>query len=176
MESTFDKNAVELIRSELEAARASFHALLDSLTDADWHRPSLNPGWTNGEVLAHMLFGLIITNVLLPLARVWGRLPMSSSKPLAWLLNAATGPFNWFNALGARMQGRVYTQKRIREQFDRAYASLLKKASSIKDEEWGRGMYYPSKWDSNFSEYMTIEKLLHYPVIHYKYHLNQISR
>lgn len=176
MTSTYDKNAAELIRSELEATRASFHALLDSFTEADWNRPSLNPGWTNGEILAHMLFGFILLNALLPLARVWGRLPKSSSKPLAWILNVATGPFNWFNALGARMQGRVFTQKRIGDLFDRAYALLLKKISSIKDEEWERGMYYPTGWDSNFSEYMTIEKLLHYPVIHYKYHLNQISR
>ena len=176
MTSSYDKNAAELIRSELEATRASFHALLDSFTEADWNRPSLNPGWTNGEILAHMLFGFIILNALLPLARVWGRLPKSSSKPLAWILNVATGPFNWFNALGARMQGRVFTHKRIGDLFDRANALLLKKVSSIKDEEWERGMYYPTKWDSNFSEYMTIEKLLHYPVTHYKFHLNQISR
>jgi hypothetical protein len=176
MTSTYNKNVGELIHSEFEATRSSFHSLLDSLAEADWHRPSLNPGWTNGEILAHMLFGFIILNVLLPLARVWGRFPESSSKPLAWLLNVATAPFNWFNALGARMQGRVFTHKRIGEQFDRVYASLLKKATSIKDEEWGRGMYYPTKWDSNFSEFMTIEKLLHYPVIHFKYHLNQISR
>lgn len=176
MTSTCDKNAAELIRSELESTRASFHSLLDSLTESDWHRPSLTPGWTNGEILAHMLFGFIILNALLPLARFWGRLPRSSSKPLVWLLNVATGPFNWFNAHGARMQGRVFTHKRIGELFDRVYASLLKKTSSIKDDEWGSGMYYPTRWDSNFSEFMTIEKLLHYPVIHFKYHLNQISR
>lgn len=113
--SNSDKNVVEMIRSELEATRASFHALLGSLTEVDWRRPSLNPGWTNGEILAHMLFGFIVVNVLLPLARVWGRYPESSSKPLAWLLNVATGLFNWINALGARMQGRVFTHKRIGE-------------------------------------------------------------
>jgi hypothetical protein len=176
MTPTYDKNVGELIRSELETTRASFHALLDSLTEADWHRASLNPGWTNGEILAHMLFGFILLNVLLPLARVWGRFPKRSSIPLAWLLNVATGPFNWFNALGARMQGRVFTHKRIGELFDRVYASLLEKTTLIKDDEWGRGMYYPTKWDSNFSEFMTIENLLRYPVVHFKYHLDQISR
>lgn len=170
------RNVAEGIRSELEAARASFHALMESLNETDWQRPSLNPGWTNGEILAHMLFGFILLNALLPLARVWGRLPRSSSKPFARLLNAATGPFHWFNALGARMQGRVFTQKRIGELFDRTYASIMKKAASIEEEEWERGMYYPTKWDSNFSEYMTIEKLLRYPVLHFRYHLRQISR
>jgi hypothetical protein len=92
----------EVIRSELESARGKFHTLLDSLAEEDMHRQSLNPGWTNGEILAHMTFGFIILNVLMPMARLWGRLPKGSSKPFAWLLNAFTGPFNWVNALGAR--------------------------------------------------------------------------
>ncbi len=166
----------ESIRAELESTRASFHALLDSLTEDDFHRQSLNPGWTNGEILAHMTFGFIILMALMPMARLWGRLPKGSSKWFAWLLNAVTGPFNWFNALGARMQGRVFTSERVGKIYDRVYFSLLKQAASIKDDEWERGMYYPRKWDSNFDEFMTLEKLFHYPVIHFNFHLNQIAR
>jgi len=55
------------------------------------------------------------------------------------------------------------------------YASLLKKAASIKDGEWERGMYYPTRWDANFSEFMTLEKLFHYPVIHFNFHRDQIA-
>lgn len=166
----------ESIRAELERTRKTFHALLDSLTEEDLRKQSINPGWTNGEILAHMLFGFIILNVLMPMARLWGRLPKGSSKPFAWLLNAVTGPFNWFNALGARMQGTVFTYKRLENLYDRTYFSLLKQVASIKDNEWQRGMYYPSKWDSNFDEFMTLEKLFHYPVIHFNFHLEQIAR
>lgn len=102
-------NVAESIRSELESTHSSFHVVLDSLSEEDCRKQSLNPGWTNGEILAHMLFGFIILNVLLPMARVWGRLPKGSSKPFAGLLNAFTRPFNWVNALGARMQGKVFT-------------------------------------------------------------------
>ena len=171
-----DKKVVETVRLELEAARVSFHALLDSLTEEDARRPSLNPGWTNGEILAHMLFGFIILNALVPMARVWGRLPQGSSKPFAWLLNASSRPFNWFNALGARMQGKVFTYQRVGKKFDRVCDALLKRAASIKAEEWQHGMYYPTKWDSNFSEFMTLEKLFHYPVIHFNSHTKQISQ
>jgi hypothetical protein len=174
MVSNNNKNVAESIRSELESTHSTFHIVLDSLSEVDCRKQSLNAGWTNGEILAHMLFAFMILNVLLPMARVWGRLPKSSSKPFAWLLNACTGPFNWFNALGAKMQGKVFTYKRIRKLHDAVYLSLLKKATSIKDEEWERGMYYPTKWDSNFSEFMTLEKLFHYPVIHFNFHLNQI--
>jgi DinB superfamily len=166
----------DVIRKELETARSTFHALLNSLSEADLDKQSLNPGWTNGEILAHMTFGFIVVNALLPMARLWGRLPRSSSKWFAWLLDTFTDPFNWFNALGARMQGRVFTYKRVGKIYDRMYFSLLKQLDSIKDEEWEHGMYYPIKWDSNFDEFMTVEKLLHYPVIHFNFHLNQISR
>lgn len=169
-------NVKESIRTELDATRGTFHALLGSLTEEDLHRQSLNPGWTNGEILAHMTFGFLILSVLMPMARLWGRLPKASSKPFAWLLNAVTGPFNWVNALGARGQGRVFTYQRIGKIFDRAHASLLRQVNSIRDDEWQAGMYYPVKWDANFDEFMTLEKLFHYPVVHFNFHLGQIAR
>jgi hypothetical protein len=166
----------EEICREHEAARTKFHTLLDSLSEQDFQRKSLNPGWTNGEILAHMTFAFIVTNVLLPMTRLWGWLPKGSSKPFAWLLNISTGPFNWFNALGARMQGKFFTYQRIGKIYDQAHFSLLRKINSIKNEEWGHGMYYPTKWDSNFDEFMTLEKLFYYPVTHFNFHLTQISR
>ena len=166
----------ENIRNELETARAKFHAILDSFSEADFRQQSLNPGWTNGEILAHMTFGFMIVDVLLPMTRLWGKLPRGTSKPFAWILNVFTGLFNWINALGARGQGKVLTQKRIGKIFDRVYFSLLKKINSIKDDEWERGMYYPTKWDANFDKFMTLEKLFHYPVVHFNFHLKQIAR
>jgi len=161
---------------QLDTARAEFHQLLDSFSEKDFQRQSLNPGWTNGEILAHMTFGFMIVDVLLPMTRLWGKLPKGSSKWFAWLLNSFTGLFNWFNALGARGQAKVFTHQRIGKIFDSTYFSLLKKVESIKDHEWERGMYYPTKWDANFDEFMTLEKLIHYPVVHFNFHLTQIAR
>ena len=166
----------EEIQKELDTTRAEFHRLLAALSEEDFQRPSRNPGWTNGEIVAHMMFGFIVINVLLPVARLWGRLPKGSSKWFAGLLNLFTVPFNWFNALGARGQGKVFTRQRIGRIYDRVYFSLLGKINSIKDEEWEHGMYYPTKWDSNFSEFMTLEELFYYPVIHFNFHLEQIAR
>ena len=166
----------ERIRKELETARMKFHQLHESLSERDFQKQSLNPGWTNGEIMAHMAFGFLILNVLLPMARFWGRLPKGSSKWFARLLNAFTGLFNWFNMFGARGQGKVFTYQRIGNVFDRVCVSLLKKIDDIKDEEWEHGMYYPTKWDPNFDEFMTLEKLLHYPVAHFNFHLGQIAQ
>jgi hypothetical protein len=165
----------EIIR-EFEITRTTFYLLLDSLSEQDLKKQSRNPGWTNGEILAHMAFGFIIIDVLFPMTRLWGRLPKNSSKWFAWLLNSFTGFFNWFNMLGAKGQGKIFTYQRIGKIYDRVYFSLLKKINSIKEDEWDRGMYYPTKWDSNFGEFMTLEKLFHYPVIHFNFHLEQIAR
>ena len=120
------------ILSQLATARDSFHNLLKSLPEQDFQKQSLNPGWTNGEIIAHITFGFIIVNVLLPMACLWGRLPKGSSKWFAWLLNALTGPFNWINALGARGQGKVFTRRRIGCIYDHVYLSLVKKPAQSK--------------------------------------------
>ncbi|HEX2991696.1 MAG TPA: DinB family protein [Anaerolineales bacterium] len=169
-------NVQQAMADELAAARAEFHDLLASLSEEDFRRQSLNPGWTNGEILAHMTFGFIIINVLLPLARIWGRLPKGSSKWFAWTLNAVTRPFNVINEYGARGQGKVFTRARIGGVFDRACLSLLNKAASIREYEWERGMYYPTRWDPNFEEFMTLENLIRYPVVHLRFHRKQIAQ
>src|SRR5688572_15229751 len=125
------KSKREEILLQLDTARSDFHKLLNSLSEKDFQRQSLNPGWTNGEILAHMTFGFIITDVLLPMTRLWGRLPKGSSKWFARLLNIFTGPFNWFNGLGARGQGKFFTHKRIGNIYDQAYFSLLQKVNLI---------------------------------------------
>ena len=164
------------IQTELESTRATFHTLLDSLSENDLRKKSHNPGWTNGEILAHMIFGFIILNALLPMARLWGLLPKRASKIFARVLNALTVPFNWVNGLGARLQAQVFTYNRIGKVYDWIYFSLVRQINLIKDDEWERGMYYPTHWDSNFSDFMTIEKLFHYPVIHFNFHLKQIAK
>ncbi|HEU0297370.1 MAG TPA: DinB family protein [Anaerolineales bacterium] len=166
----------DAIRAELEATRTAFHALIDSLSENDLRRKSRNPGWTNGEILVHMTFGFIILNALLPMARVWGRLPKWTSKLFAELLNVFTVPFNWINALGARFQARVFTYQRIGKLYDWTYFSLVKQINSIKEDEWERGMHYPTRWDSNFSDFMTIRELFHYPVRHFNFHMGQIAQ
>jgi hypothetical protein len=165
----------DAIRAELESARASFHALLGSLTGEDWSRQSLNPGWTNGEILVHIFLAFQLTVPLVPLTRLWGRLPRGSSRVFARTLDALTGPFNWLNALGARAQGRTVTRDRIGGLYDEVHFSVIKTLGSIRDEEWQRGMYYPTKWDPSFKDFMTLEDVYRYVLVHFNLHLAQIA-
>lgn len=172
---TDDHFPVEELRTLYTSTRDEFHALLESMSEEDWEKQSLNSGWSNGEIMAHILFGFIILNALLPMARLWGKFPRETSKPFANFLNAVTKPFNWINALGARGQGKVFTYRRIGKIFDKVHASLLSKVTTLPGNEWQKGMYYPTQWDPNFSDFMTLEKLFRYPVAHFKFHQNQIA-
>jgi hypothetical protein len=176
MATTGEGSAARRIRTDFDATRTSIRSLLDSFSQEDWRRQSLNPGWTNGEVMAHMVFGFVVVIVLLPFTRLWGRLPKESSRPFARMLDRFTGPFNRVNAFGARMQGRLVAPDRVGSVYNRAEGWLLKKAASIGDMEWERGVYYPTRWDANFGEFMTIEELFRYPVTHFNFHLGQIAR
>lgn len=174
MATNDDFPAIE-IRTLYASTGAELHALLASISEEDWHKRSLNAGWSNGEIFAHILFGFIILNALLPMARLWGKFPKATSKPFAQLLNFMTKPFNWINALGARGQGKVFTYRRIGKIFDKVHTSLMAKAKTIHDDEWQKGIYFPTQWDANFSDFMTLEKLFLYPIAHFKFHQNQIA-
>lgn len=168
--------ARDSIRGELEAVGASFHSLLADPSDDDWRRPSANPGWTNGEVLFHMTLGFMMLAALIPLVRVFGRLPPWASHIFSSILDFATPLFNWVNALGARGGGRVYDRASIGASFDRAHRRLLRLVDRLPDGEWGRRMHYPRRWDPLFDEAMTVERAFRYMVEHFNFHMGQIAR
>ncbi len=64
--STSYQAAKEEIRKDLETAHTKFHQLFESLSGQNFQKPSHNSGWANGEILAHMTFGFVVINVLLP--------------------------------------------------------------------------------------------------------------
>ena len=123
-----------------------------------------------------MTFAFMILSSLIPLVRLFGRLPRSYSKLFTRILNGLTGFFNWINSLGARGGGRIYRGERISKEFNKIIFSLLRRLDDIPEKEWQRGMYYPTRWDALFKEYMTLEDVFFYPVIHFKFHLKQISK
>ncbi|MBI4080939.1 MAG: DinB family protein [Candidatus Levybacteria bacterium] len=169
-------NTKEIIRSEFEEVRSEFHDLAASITKEDLDRKSKNPGWTNGEILFHMLLGFIVIDMLFPMVKIFGRLPTSCSRAFAGVLNFSTPIFNASNAFGARVGGRVFSKRSLEKKFDTVISKLLKKLDGVKMNEWEQGMYYPDRWDGLFDEYMTVEKLFYYPIKHFKFHLKQLTR
>ena len=71
------------LRSDLEAARGEFHALVASISEQAWTEPSQNPGWTNGQLLFHVLLGFILVPPLAGILVFFGHLPTLCSKIFA---------------------------------------------------------------------------------------------
>jgi hypothetical protein len=164
----------EMVVEKLETTRIQFIEIAENISEEELKRISKNIGWTNNEILAHILFGFIITNVLLPGVIIFGNLPKVLTQPFAMLLNSLTKPFNFINKLGARAQGKVFTEKRLVYLIDKTIKSIENRVKHIKNEDWQKGMYYPNKWDSNFDEFMTLEKLMNYPKNHFEFHKTQL--
>jgi hypothetical protein len=163
----------ESIRSELQATRADYHALLGSLSEQGWYGRSRNPAWTNGQLLFHVTLAFLLVLPLFRIMRLFGRLPRRCSKIFASLLNLSTPLFNRVNAIGPRVGARIYQRDALGRKYDRVHAAILKRLYSIRDEEWARGMYYPTRWEPSFAEYMRFEDLFHYPTVHFKHHRSQ---
>src|SRR5215831_1608035 len=105
---------------------------------------------------------------------VFGRFPRQCSKAFAALLNLGTPLFRRVNAMGPQIGSRIYDRNRIGSMYDRVYARIVTRLNSLGDEELAQGMFYPTRWDPGFAEYMKLEDLFVYPTKHLKHHAWQI--
>jgi Mycothiol maleylpyruvate isomerase N-terminal domain len=95
------------LRSDLEAARGEFHAMVASISEREWTEPSQNPGWTNGQVVFHILLGFILVVPLSRLLVFFDCLPAPCSRIFAGILNLSTPLFNRIDAMGPRAGARL---------------------------------------------------------------------
>jgi hypothetical protein len=91
---------LQRIHAEMERVRADLHHLVAHASEADLSRRTNGTRWTNGQMLWHMAFGYLLVRRLLPLVRLFGRLPDRFSRIFASALNATTTPFHHINYLG----------------------------------------------------------------------------
>jgi hypothetical protein len=164
-----------LINVDLEHARSEFHRLLDSAASDDWDKPTRGTRWTNEQLLFHMVFGYMVVQRLLLLARVFGRLPDRVSAIFARMLNAATTPFHPINYYGSCAAARVFNRRRMGSKLDRVIDSLQRRLARESDDDFRRGMHYPTRWDPFFRDYMTLQDVYLYPGRHFDFHARQLT-
>lgn len=165
----------EVVHQELEAARATFHHLVATATEADLRRRSNGTRWTNEQLLFHMLLGYLILRALTLLVRVFGRLPDGTSRIYARILNAATRPFDAVNHLGSWAGGTTLTTHRMTVMFDHVITKLHRRLDTESDADLARGMHYPTRWDPFFADYMTLADVYRFPTQHFHFHRRQLS-
>ena len=165
----------QLVHDELERARATLHRLVASATPEELRRGTNGTGWTNGQLLFHMVFGYMVVLRLLPLVRIFGRLPDGFSRRFSVLLNAGTRPFHVVNYLGSCGGALVFRGARLSARMDRTVDSLHRHLDRETDEALGRRMHFPVGWDPFFSETMSLLDVYHYGTQHFDFHRRQLA-
>ena len=157
-------SAREQIRQELEATRQAYHALLESLAEEDWKKPSGNPAWTVGQLMVHMTFAPRMLPADVGMIRSGGWMP----KLPAFL-------FNWANVLMTRWAARNQSAQSVGALYDAAHDRVLALLDTIQDDEWSLGREYPD-WDPMLSGTVTIERLFRYLNDHFEVHAEQVRQ
>jgi len=163
------------LAGDLERARADFQHLMRLVDEGEWEESTSGTRWTNEQLLFHMVFGYMVVQRLLILVRLFGRLPDWVSGACARLLNAATTPFHAINYYGTCMAASFYNRKRMGGKMDRTIAGLQQSMALADDEALQRGMYFPTRWDPYFNDFMTLAELYRYPGRHYDHHRQQLT-
>lgn len=154
--------------AELEAALAG--APPDAL-----RRRSAGTRWSNEELLYHMVFGYTVVLALLPLVRIFARLPVAVNRGFAGLLNAGTAPFDTINYWGSKGGALIFNRRRMAARLRRLTAALERRLNRETDSGLRRRMYFPTRWDPFFKETMTLADVYAYPVAHFDFHATQLS-
>jgi uncharacterized damage-inducible protein DinB len=116
------------LRSELEATRQAFHALVESLPADRWRQPSLSSAWSVGEVLVHLTWAIeYLPREVEQACRGKGmfNLPKWLAEPLSY----------WY----VRWLARGAAPDAIRRRYDAAMDATLRSLDAIGEEDWTQG-------------------------------------
>ena len=161
--------------ADLERIAADFHHLLDSATPTELRGSTNGTKWTNKQLLFHMLFGFMLVRVLLPLVKVFGRLPPGVSRAFAAMLNAGTRPFHVVNYLSAIPGGTLLSGLATERLMDRTIDHLRGRLAREPEAALGLAMHFPIGWDPYFKDVMTVADVYQYPTRHYRHHRRQLT-
>lgn len=160
---------------EWERVRADLHQLVRHATAADLRRGTTGTRWTNQQMLWHMVFGYLIVSRLLPLVRLFSRLPDRAGRTFAGLLNSAARPFHAVNYLGGCGGALVFHGARLTRLLDRTLDRLHRRLDAETEEALGRRMHFPVGWDPFFRDTMSLAEVYRYGTRHYDFHRNQLT-
>lgn len=119
-----DRNA---LRTDIEAVRTEYLALLDSLSADDWKAKSANLAWTVGTLMWHMGRGTEFLSQAVAFCRK-GKAP----NPPQFLVNPVNSLLNRFGSRGA-------TPEAARAKYEGGHTALLSLLDSVQDGEWAKG-------------------------------------
>ena len=162
------------LQADLNTAHQEFHEMAGAISERAWAEPSHNPGWTNGQLLFHVLLGFVLVPPLAWLLVLFGHLPRGCSRTFSAILNLSTPVFNRINAIGPRAGARILGKAGILRHFDRVHARILARLQRTHSRDWALTMHYPTRWDPRFRTDMRLADLFRYPIDHLRHHRSQM--
>ena len=147
--------------SQLEEIRSAFHVVVETLTDADWHRKTSATAWTIGEVLTHLAYTLAHTPEAIEHVRQ-GKNYLNPPSFLNWLGHL-------INRRLAQKSARSQNRASILAWYDKAHTAMVTTVEGIGDNEWGRGAHCFG------SGYKTVLDLCQMLPSHFQEHMAQIA-
>jgi len=159
----------EELAKELEAARLGFHQLLDSVPEAFYHHPSLNPAWTIGDVLYHITLGPpAIRLEIWMIRRTRGLFQLAMN-------NLTSSIFNKANALFARRPKRITSQSLLKA-YEAGHAGMISSLRWTRKDEFQKSVRYPESFVRELAGEVTVERLFRYVKGHFEIHAEQIQK
>jgi len=147
----------EAIRADLEATRAQYYELRNSLSDEDWNKKSGNPSWNVRQLMWHMAWANGYT-----LNGVESCRKGKGSNPPNWIADFAN---TWITRIGARGA----TPQSAGEKYDESHAKVLAALDGVQEDEWQKGARV-------FNLDMTIEKIFRDITEHFREHEADIKK
>jgi hypothetical protein len=153
----------------LESARQNFHHLLDSVPEAFYHHPSLNPAWMIGDVLYHITLGP-------PAIRFEIWMIFNAKGLFQFFMNDITAKlFNWGNALFTRHPKRI-TRQGLLKAYEAGHAGLLSSLKRMEEKDLQKAVIYPESFVPEIAGEVSIEQLFRYAKSHVDIHAEQIRK
>ncbi len=166
---------MEAIHAELDRVHSEFHSLITHATAADLRRKSAGTGWSNRELLFHMLFVDLITRSLLVLVSLISCARRAALRGFASVLDMTTPAFHRVNFWGSRAGGALISPSRADAWLARVIASLHRRLDAETDWSLRRTMWFPVRWDPYVAERMSRADVYHYATLHFDHHRRQLT-
>jgi len=147
----------EAIRAELEATRAQYRELLNSLSDEDWKQKSGNPSWNVRQLMWHMAWANGYT-----LNGVDSCRKGKGSNPPNWISDFGN---TWITRIGARGA----TKQSVAEKYEGSHAKALAALETVQDDEWQKSARV-------FNQDITVESTFRSIPEHFKEHESDIKK
>lgn len=163
------------IHAELDQASDAFDSLVRDASKSDLRRRSNGTRWSDRQLLFHMVFGYLIVLRLLPLVRLFGRLPDRASTIFAAVLDMAKVPFHVINFVGSLGGGTIVSPRLQVKLMERILWRLHRRIDVEQAGDLDLRMHFPVSWDPFFKDTMTLAEVYHFGTQHFEFHRSQLA-